>query len=178
MVSLASSNSAVTVPSTVTVPAGATSAGFTATASSVSTAQTVTLTATASGVSEIFNLQLGAACAHAERQRDQCRLRQRAGEHGGGAAVRDFNFHRYCAGNDQRGNADWHRIYGVGNRLPDDVESGPGGDAECGVRSHVRGYRDRSTDHRQQLLHRQFGSDQSQRLRNSGAGGVERAILQ
>jgi hypothetical protein len=60
-VSLASSNSAVTVPSTVTVPAGATSAGFTATVSSVSSAQTVTLTATASGMSKTFNLELGAA---------------------------------------------------------------------------------------------------------------------
>ncbi len=60
-VSLASNKSAITVPSTVAVPAGETSAGFTATASSVSIAQTVTLTATAGGVSESFNLQLGAA---------------------------------------------------------------------------------------------------------------------
>jgi hypothetical protein len=60
-VSLASSNSVITVPSAVTVPAGATSAGFTATASAVSIAQTVTLTAAASGVSETFNLELGAA---------------------------------------------------------------------------------------------------------------------
>lgn len=60
-VSLASSNSAITVPTAVAVPAGGTSVGFTATASSVITAQMVTLTATASGVSETFILQLGAA---------------------------------------------------------------------------------------------------------------------
>ena len=61
VVSLASSNNAITLPSTVTVPAGAASAGFTATASAVSTAQAVTLTAAASGVSETFNLELNAA---------------------------------------------------------------------------------------------------------------------
>jgi hypothetical protein len=60
-VSLTSSNSAVTVPSSVTVAAGATTAGFSATVSSVSSAQTVTLTASAGGVSKIFALQLNAA---------------------------------------------------------------------------------------------------------------------
>ncbi|HEY5213535.1 MAG TPA: choice-of-anchor D domain-containing protein [Acidobacteriaceae bacterium] len=61
IVNLSSSNSAVAVPSSVIIPAGAASAGFTATVSSVATAQAVTMTASASGVSEIFNLQLGAA---------------------------------------------------------------------------------------------------------------------
>jgi hypothetical protein len=59
-VNLASSNGAVTVPATVTVPAGTNSAGFAAIVSSVSTAQTVTLTASASGMTETFPLQLGA----------------------------------------------------------------------------------------------------------------------
>jgi len=60
-VSLASNNTAVTVPASVTVAAGASSASFTATVSSVSTAQTVTLTASAGSVTETFPLQLGGA---------------------------------------------------------------------------------------------------------------------
>ena len=58
-VSLASNNSAVTVPASVTVAAGSTTASFTATVSSVSTAQTVTLTASANSVAKTFSLQLG-----------------------------------------------------------------------------------------------------------------------
>ncbi len=58
-VSLASNNSAVTVPVSVTVGAGSTTASFTATVSSVSTALTVTLTASASSVAKTFALQLG-----------------------------------------------------------------------------------------------------------------------
>ena len=58
-VSLASNNSAVTVPALVTVAAGATTASFTATVSAVSTAVSVTLTASANSVAEIFALQLG-----------------------------------------------------------------------------------------------------------------------
>jgi Abnormal spindle-like microcephaly-assoc'd, ASPM-SPD-2-Hydin len=57
-VSLASSNTAVTVPASVTVAAGSSSASFTATASAVSTATAVTLTATASGATQSFALQL------------------------------------------------------------------------------------------------------------------------
>ena len=60
-VNLASSNSAVTVPSTLTVPAGAASAGFTATVSSVMTAQAVTMTASTGTVMKNFTLQLNAA---------------------------------------------------------------------------------------------------------------------
>ena len=60
-VSLASDNSAVTVPATVIVAAGATTASFTATVSSVSTAQTATLSASAGGVMETFALQLNAS---------------------------------------------------------------------------------------------------------------------
>jgi len=59
-VSLASNNSAVTVPATVTVAAGSSTGSFTATVSSVSTAQTVTLTASANSVAKTFALQLGA----------------------------------------------------------------------------------------------------------------------
>ena len=61
VVNLSSSNSAVTVPSTVTVPANATSAEFTATVSSVATAQAVTMTATAGGAVKDFTMQLNAA---------------------------------------------------------------------------------------------------------------------
>ena len=57
-VSLASNNSAVTVPGSVTVGAGATTANFTATVSTVSKAQTVTLTASANSVAQTFGLQL------------------------------------------------------------------------------------------------------------------------
>jgi hypothetical protein len=57
-VSLASSNSAVTVPASVTVAAGASSASFMAAGSSVTTATTVTLTATAGGATQSFALQL------------------------------------------------------------------------------------------------------------------------
>ena len=60
-VSLASNNSAVTVPASVTVAAGATTASFTATVSSVSTAETVTLTASANSAAKTFALQLGTA---------------------------------------------------------------------------------------------------------------------
>ena len=59
-VSLASNNSAVTVPASVTVAAGSTTGSFTATVSGVSTAQTVTLTASANSVAKTFALQLGA----------------------------------------------------------------------------------------------------------------------
>jgi hypothetical protein len=58
-VSLASNNSAVTVPASVTVAAGATTGSFTATVSAVSTAQTATLTASAGGVAQTFGIQLG-----------------------------------------------------------------------------------------------------------------------
>ena len=57
-VSLASNNTAVTVPASVTVAAGSSKATFTATVSAVSTAQAVTLTASANSVSETFSLQL------------------------------------------------------------------------------------------------------------------------
>ncbi len=60
-VSLASNNSAVTVPASVTVAAGAATASFMATVSSVSTAQTVTLSASANSATTTFALQLGAA---------------------------------------------------------------------------------------------------------------------
>ena len=59
-VSLASNNTAVTVPASVTVAAGSTTANFSASVLAVSSAQTVTLTASASGVVETFALQLGA----------------------------------------------------------------------------------------------------------------------
>lgn len=62
-VSLASSNSAVTVPSSVTVAAGSISASFTATAAAVTSAQTATLTATAGNISKSFALQLKAYVA-------------------------------------------------------------------------------------------------------------------
>jgi hypothetical protein len=57
-VSLASNNSAVTVPATVTVAASATSAAFTATVATVTSTQTATLTASASSASPTFALQL------------------------------------------------------------------------------------------------------------------------
>ncbi len=60
-VSLASNNSAVTVPATVTVASGSATASFTVTVSSVSSAQTVMLTASAGGVAETFALQLNAS---------------------------------------------------------------------------------------------------------------------
>jgi hypothetical protein len=59
-VSLASNNSAVTVPASVTVAAGVTTAGFTATVSAVSTSEAVTLTASANSVAKTFALQLNA----------------------------------------------------------------------------------------------------------------------
>ena len=63
VVSLASNNSAVTVPASVTVAAGATTGSFTATITAVSTAQTATLTATAGSVAQTFSLQLGVGVA-------------------------------------------------------------------------------------------------------------------
>jgi len=60
-VGLASSSSAVTVPSSVTVPAGASSATFIAHMASVSTSQAVTLTATTGSTSRTLSLQLNAA---------------------------------------------------------------------------------------------------------------------
>ena len=61
VVSLASSNAAVAVPTTLTVPAGANTARFTAAISSVGTAQSATLTATAGSASKTFTMQLNAA---------------------------------------------------------------------------------------------------------------------
>jgi len=60
-VSVGSNNAAVTVPASVIVAAGSSSASFTATVSAVTTAQTVTLTASAGGVVEAFDLQLSVA---------------------------------------------------------------------------------------------------------------------
>jgi Abnormal spindle-like microcephaly-assoc'd, ASPM-SPD-2-Hydin len=62
-VNLASSDSAVSVPSTVTVAAGASSEGFSATVSGVSTAQTATLTASAGSTTEQFSVELNAVVA-------------------------------------------------------------------------------------------------------------------
>ena len=59
-VSLASNNSAVSVPASVAVAAGAATGSFTATVAAVTTAQTATLTASAGGVTETFALQLNA----------------------------------------------------------------------------------------------------------------------
>jgi len=59
-VSLASNNSAVSLPASVTVAAGATTGSFTATIAAVSTTQTATLTASAGGVAQTFALQLSA----------------------------------------------------------------------------------------------------------------------
>jgi hypothetical protein len=58
-VSLASGNSAVTVPASATVPAGSTTASFAATVSSVTTTQTATLTASAGSITKAFTIQLG-----------------------------------------------------------------------------------------------------------------------
>lgn len=57
-VSLASNNSAVAVPASVAVQPGAMSATFSANVSSVSTSQVATLTATASGVTKSFAVEL------------------------------------------------------------------------------------------------------------------------
>ena len=57
-ISLASNNSAVTVPATLTMPAGAKSVIFAAKITAVGAAQTARLTATAGGVSEEFSVQL------------------------------------------------------------------------------------------------------------------------
>jgi Abnormal spindle-like microcephaly-assoc'd, ASPM-SPD-2-Hydin len=58
-VSVASNNSAVTVPATVTVAPGAATGSFTATIAATTTAETVTLTASAGGVTQTFGIQLG-----------------------------------------------------------------------------------------------------------------------
>lgn len=58
VVNIASNNAALALPSTVTVPANATSAGFTATAAAVSAQQSVLMTATSSGTSETFAINL------------------------------------------------------------------------------------------------------------------------
>jgi len=60
IVSLSSSNAAVTVPASVTVPANASSVGFSAAVSAVTTNQSTTLTATVGGVSQTFAIQLNA----------------------------------------------------------------------------------------------------------------------
>ena len=63
-VSLASTNSAVSLPASVVIPSGAASAAFTALVSAVTTSQTATLTASASASSQTFMLQLGAFTAN------------------------------------------------------------------------------------------------------------------
>ena len=63
VVSLTSSNPAVTVPKIVTITAGALSAGFGATSMAVSTTQSVTITASANGVVQTDTMQLLATTA-------------------------------------------------------------------------------------------------------------------
>jgi hypothetical protein len=63
VVTLVSSNGAVSVPAGVMIPNGANSGGFTANAAAVTTAQVATLTATANGGSQSFAIQLNAAGA-------------------------------------------------------------------------------------------------------------------
>lgn len=58
VVNLTSSDSAVSMPASVTVPANATTVQFNATVSTVSSAQSATLTASASGSSSTFAVQL------------------------------------------------------------------------------------------------------------------------
>jgi hypothetical protein len=60
IVSLSSSSSSVTIPSSVTIAAGATSASFQAAVSAVSTTQTVTLAASAGGTTKTYSLSLNA----------------------------------------------------------------------------------------------------------------------
>jgi Abnormal spindle-like microcephaly-assoc'd, ASPM-SPD-2-Hydin/Fibronectin type III domain len=62
-VSLASNNSAVTVPAAVTVAAGSSTASFTATVKATTASATATLTASAAGASQSFAVQLGAGVA-------------------------------------------------------------------------------------------------------------------
>ncbi|MGB9078178.1 MAG: choice-of-anchor D domain-containing protein [Terracidiphilus sp.] len=62
-VSLASNDTAVTVPASVTVAANATSAAFTASVAAVSSSQTATLTASAGGASATVSVQLVPAVA-------------------------------------------------------------------------------------------------------------------
>jgi len=59
-VALTSNNSAVTVPASVTVAEGAKQANFAASVNAVSTAQTAMLTASAGGVLQSFDLEIGA----------------------------------------------------------------------------------------------------------------------
>ncbi len=61
IVNLSSNNASVAVPASVTVPANATSASFSATVSSFTADQTVTLSASASGLTKTFGLQLNTA---------------------------------------------------------------------------------------------------------------------
>jgi hypothetical protein len=60
-VNLSSSNTAVTVPTSVTIAAGATSASFSATISAASGSQAVVLTASTGGTPEAFDLQVEVA---------------------------------------------------------------------------------------------------------------------
>lgn len=61
IINLASSNNAVTLPSSISVAAGSTGASFTASVSAVSSSQTATLTATAAGIGKTFLITLNAA---------------------------------------------------------------------------------------------------------------------
>jgi len=63
LVDLASNSSSVSVPANVMVPSGTTSASFTVNVAAVGAAQTATLSASASGTSQNFSLQLGGAIA-------------------------------------------------------------------------------------------------------------------
>jgi len=70
-VQVASSNPAVTVPTTVTVPANATTAGFVANIASVTSDQTATLAVSTGGVSASFVLQLKLASASLSADKNQ-----------------------------------------------------------------------------------------------------------
>ena len=70
VVTLSSSNNALTVPASATVPAGSSSATFSATASAVTSAVKATLTATAGSVSQTDVIQLDTAAAQPSTQHE------------------------------------------------------------------------------------------------------------
>ena len=90
----------------------------------------------------------------ADDQRGQSDVWRCDGEHGIDAAC-DVDLHRDGAGDHQLGNTEWGRIYGVGSHVAGHLESEPGDDSECAVRSDRGRSGDGSADYPEQLVDQQ-----------------------
>jgi fibronectin type 3 domain-containing protein len=96
VVNLSSNAAAVTLPSTVTVAANGTTASFTAAVASVTAAQAATLTATGSGTTESFSINLVPSSASGGPRKVQ--LSWNPPSSSGSVAIAGYNVYRSANG--------------------------------------------------------------------------------